>query len=196
MALGKIYCLMGKSGSGKDTVFREIKKRTNLIPVVIYTTRPKRAGETNGQDYFFVDSSRISTFEKEGKLIECRSYNTVHGVWEYATVDDGQIDLSKGSYIMITTLDAFRNILKYFGKEHVVPVYLWVEDGLRLERAIMREKNQPDPKYAELCRRYLADSEDFSEDRLRKAGVEKRYVNVNLEDCINEIIKEEGMDKI
>ena len=40
-----------------------------------------------------------------------------------------------------------------------------VEDGERLSRALNRERMQESPKYEELCRRFLSDAKDFSEER-------------------------------
>ena len=76
---------------------------------------------------------------------------------------------------------------KYYGEESVVPVYVEVEDGERLRRAIRREELQKIPKYAEMCRRFLADAEDFSEEKLQQAGISKRFLNIELENCIKEI---------
>ena len=66
---------------------------------------------------------------------------------------------------MIGTLEAYLQIRDYFGKEKVVPIYIEVEDGERLSRALGREKLQKEPKYEEMCRRFLADAADFSEER-------------------------------
>ena len=74
----------------------------------------------------------------------------------------------------------------YYGAEHVIPLYIEVEDGERLMRAISRE--QKSPRYAELCRRFLADVADFSEDRLAEAGIRRRFQNVNFEDCRDELV--------
>lgn len=51
---GKIVYLMGKSSSGKDTIFKELMKEgtMDLRTIVPYTTRPIRAGEENGVEYF------------------------------------------------------------------------------------------------------------------------------------------------
>ena len=70
----------------------------------------------------------------------------------------------------------------------MLPLYIEVDDGLRLERALKRERKQEAPKYEEMCRRFLADAKDFSEENLEKAGIVKRYQNVELEKCVNEII--------
>lgn len=69
----------------------------------------------------------------------------------------------------------------------MLPVYVEVEDGERLSRALARERQQAEPKYAELCRRFLADTEDFSEEHLKEAGIKMRFQNNELEDCISRI---------
>ena len=76
---------------------------------------------------------------------------------------------------------------RYFGEDRLVPVYIEVEDGERLSRALMRERQQSEPKYSEMCRRFLADQEDFSEENLENAGIMKRFQNNNMEECIQEI---------
>lgn len=189
--MGKIYCFMGKSSSGKDTVFQLVSKRLpDLKPVVPYTTRPMRVGEQDGETYFFITPAQLEGYEKEGRVIEVRHYNTVQGIWSYATIDDGQIALADSSYLMITTLEAYGKVVAYYGQEHVVPLFITVEDGVRLQRAMEREKRQEKPDYVELCRRFLADHGDFSEEKLTAAGIEKRYENIDLETCVAEIIKE------
>ena len=134
--MGKIFYLMGKSSSGKDSLFKKIKERIpELKNIILYTTRPIREGEQNGVEYHFVD---------ENKLQE-------------------------------------------FGKENMIPLYVEVEDGLRLSRALERERQQAAPKYAEMCRRFLADSEDFSEKNLQDAGITKRFQNFDFQKCVSEI---------
>ena len=74
-----------------------------------------------------------------------------------------------------------------FGAGCVVPIYVEVEDGERLQRALDRERSESVPKYREMCRRFLADCEDFSEERIAEAGVTRRFENDDLERCIAEI---------
>lgn len=182
---------MGKSASGKDSLFKRLKeeKEFSLREVVPYTTRPIRSGETDGVEYFFVDETELARMEREGKLIERRTYDTVHGPWHYFTADDGQIDLTKGNYGMIGTLDSYRQMRAFFGGEAVVPLYVCVEDGERLSRALARERGQAVPRYQELCRRFLADEEDFSEDNLRECGIDRYYENGDFEACYEEICR-------
>jgi len=187
--MSKIFCLMGKSSSGKDTIYRMLFENPtlNLKSIVPYTTRPIRYGEQEGKEYHFVDDAALLSLESEGKVVEKRVYHTIHGDWTYFTVDDGHIDLENNDYLLIGTVESFSNIKKYFGKEVVIPIYIEVDDGIRLQRALTREMSQKEPKYAEMCRRFLADAEDFSEEKLKEAEIDKRFSNEFLEDTITQI---------
>lgn len=186
--MGKIFYLMGKSGSGKDTIYKHIKEQMpKLKSIVIYTTRPIRSDELDGVAYHFSNDEKLQKFQEDGKVIELREYNTVHGIWKYFTVDDGQFDTQE-NLLAIGTLESYVKMKEYFGEEKMVPLYIEVEDGLRLERALRRERKQDSPKYEEMCRRFLADAKDFSEENLGLAGIKKKYLNNALEDCVNEIV--------
>ena len=187
--MGKIFVVMGKSASGKDTVYKRLiqDKTLALKTVVPYTTRPIRAGETDGVEYYFVTDKQWAAWMSEQKIIESRTYHTMLGDWHYFTAADGQIQLDKHNYILIGTLEAYKQIRAYFGEETVVPVYIELEDGERLQRALNRERQQNSPRYDELCRRFLADMEDFSEENIRQCGIIKRYQNDTLENCVQEI---------
>ena len=186
--MGKIYYVMGKSSSGKDTIYKMLLERhPQFHTVVPYTTRPIREGERDGVEYFFVDAAELCEMQEADKIIEMRSYNTKCGIWTYFTADDGQIDLNRYDYLMIGTLVSYRAPREYFGEEKLVPVYIEVEAGLRLSRALERERRQAEPKYAEMCRRFLADSEDFSEENIKAAAIMRRFKNTEMEKCVSEI---------
>ncbi len=187
--MGKMVYLMGKSSTGKDTVYKRLleKEELKLETIVPYTTRPIRAGEEQGEEYFFTDEDGYRMLEAQGKVIEARAYHTYHGLWRYFTVDDGNIDLKNHNYIIIGTLESYVKTAQYFGREKVVPVLLEVDDGVRLQRALDRERRQEEPKYQELCRRFLADAEDLSEEKQEEAGITQNFSNDNLEKCLSEI---------
>lgn len=146
--MGKIFYIMGKSSSGKDTVFRELlkKRELNLEKIVLYTTRPPREDERDGIDYYFVNQEILEKMENAGRVIELREYQTIYGVWKYFTADSGQIDLEKKSYLAIGTLDSYQKIRSYFGEERIIPLYIEVEDGKRLHRALEREEKSENPE--------------------------------------------------
>ena len=180
---------MGKSSTGKDSFYKKLMsdEALGLKKIVMYTTRPIRAQEKNGEEYFFVNDETLVRLEAAGKVIERRSYDTIHGVWHYFTVCDEQIDLEQNDYVVIGTLESFVASKKYFGEEVLVPIYIEVDDGVRLQRALDRERVQDKPKYKEMCRRYLADSDDFSEENVAAAGIEKRFENDDFEKCLQEM---------
>ena len=188
--MGKIFYIMGKSSSGKDSIYRQLEadQELGLRRLVIYTTRPIRDGEKNGREYFFVDENKLKEFRRNGKLIEARTYQTVYGPWTYFTADDGQVSVGNDSYLGIGTLDSFVKMKKYYGEDAVCPVYIQVEDGERLSRALKREREQANPKYEEMCRRFIADQSDFSEENILRAGIWKRFQNIDLETCVQEIV--------
>lgn len=190
--MGKIFCLMGKSNSGKDTIFKELikDKDLDLTPIVSYTTRPIRSNETNGQEYYFIDELTLNEYRNQDKVIEERCYNTVQGKWHYCTIDDGRVNINKNNYLLIVTLEAYKNIEVYFGKENVIPLYIELDDGIRLERALKRERQEKSPNYNELCRRFLADSKDFSNEKLQLYNIKNSYINNDLFECINYIKKD------
>lgn len=186
--MGKIYYLMGKSASGKDTLFQKIQEVCPWLKMItLYTTRPIREGEIPGVTYHYVDDAALERFYEQGKIIELRAYDTVHGIWKYATVDDGQVNLQKDDYLVIGTLESYNNMKSYYGTDNIVPLYIEVEDGERLTRALGREKEQEHPKYMEMCRRFLADCSDFSEERLLESGITVRYQNENIDHCLAEV---------
>ncbi len=191
MKMNEIVFIMGKSASGKDKIYKTLVEdfKGKFKTVTMYTTRPMRVGEKEGVEYHFVDDEKALEFEKAGKVIELRAYDTVYGLWKYFTADDGQIDLTKKDrYIIIGTLEAYEKFLEFYGKEHLLPIYIEVDDDIRLTRAIKREKKQEKPNYEELCRRFLADAKDFNEENIKRAGIEVRFQNnTKLEDCIKRI---------
>ncbi len=207
----KVFYLMGKSASGKDSLYAGLldMPELSLRPLVIYTTRPIRDGEEEGRQYHFTDEEHFHEWEKQGKVIEQRCYQTVYGPWYYFTLDDGSFDPGvsaagetsciegdepgrercRPAHILgIGTLESYLKLRDYLGADRVVPLYVEVEDGLRLQRAIKREQQQLQPKYEEMCRRFLADAEDFSEEHLAQAGIERRFSNAGrMESCLEEL---------
>lgn len=188
--MGKIFYIMGKSASGKDSIYEEVlhREELQLQRLVLYTTRPIRANESEGVEYHFVGEEKLQEFLRAGKVIELREYHTMHGIWKYFTVDDEYMDLEKNNYLAIGTLESYEKMKKYYGEKKIVPLYIEVEDGLRLERALHREKKQSQPRYEEMCRRFLADQQDFAEDKLQQAGIGYRFYNdTEREQCINRV---------
>ncbi len=189
--MGKIFYLIGKSCTGKDSLYNIIKqdKELDLKPVIRYTTRPIRDGETDGVGYHFVDEGSYRSYKQSGKIIEEQVYHTMHGDWYYFTADDGNIDILQNSYLATGVLESFAGTREYYGNDAVIPIYIDLDDGERLQRALNRERLPENGRYAEMCRRFLADAEDFREERIKELGITKeaRFVNDDLADCAKRI---------
>ena len=189
--MGKIFCIIGKSSTGKDTLFHLLLEdsRLGLKQIVPYTTRPIRVGEIEGENYHFIDENTVESLSADGRIVELRAYHTFHGIWKYMTVDDGTIDIQKHCYLVIGTLESFLAMKKFYGVDAVIPLYIELDDGIRLTRALNREKKQENPKYREMCRRFLADAEDYSDERIEAAGITDRFCNEELHHCKREMLE-------
>lgn len=86
-----LYLIMGKSTSGKDTIFQRLKQDSSFRfkTVIPYTTHPKRECEVDGEQYYFVPQEKFIEMQKEQRIIESRVYHTIHGNWAYFTAADG-----------------------------------------------------------------------------------------------------------
>ena len=187
--MNRIFCILGKSASGKDTLYKRLMAMQDLglRSVVTYTTRPIRSGEKDGREYHFATVPQYMEARDRGLVIESRCYHTVMGPWYYYTMNDGQIDLEAANYLLIGTLESLMSLQAVFGRERVVPIYVELDDGERLLRALKREQAMKSPRYDELCRRYLGDEKDFSPEKLKEAGITRRFDNTDLEACLGQI---------
>lgn len=181
-----IFYLMGKSASGKDSIYKMLKIKLDILKeVAIYTTRPIRDNEIDGVEYNFVDRNFLD--KNKNKIIEERVYHTVFGDWYYATLDDGKIN-NDDFYLMIGTLESYIKLKEYFGEKNICPIYVEVDNETRKSRALAREMKQKKPSLDEMERRFKYDEIDFSEENIKMANIQKRYENIDLEDCVDKIL--------
>ena len=189
--MGKIILFMGPSSSGKDTIKRRLIKENKfaLKEMIMSTTRPMRTGEVEGRDYYFKTEKEMLELEEQGKIIEKRKYDTVYGPWYYFTTST-TIDLGNNNYIGSNTLKGLDQFVKFYGIENILSLLIKVDDGIRLQRALDREKMEENPKYQELCRRFLADSLDFSKENINKRPITS-IINNNssLDNTMEEVEK-------
>lgn len=188
--MAKIFCLIGETCSGKDTIFKKLlEKDKTLTPIVTYTTRPMRETEKNGREYYFVDRKVFNKLKYNNKIIEYRSYKTVHGSWLYFVVNDGQIDInSDKKYIVISTLEGAKK-LKDIYKNDVFIFHIWVNDETRILRAFAREMNT-NQDYIEMCRRFVSDNKDFSQERFVELGIaDNKIINDSIPNCVESLLK-------
>lgn len=75
MNKGSLFIISGPSGSGKDTVLKEVFK---LLPDVAFSistiTRPMRVGEVEGEKYNFVSKEKFLSMLENDELLEFNEY--------------------------------------------------------------------------------------------------------------------------
>ncbi len=196
-----ILMFIGPSSSGKDFFYRKATKKYNLKEITLYTTRPKRNGEIDGREYFFISDKEMDELDVNNNLVERRDYNTKHGIWSYATRGD-DIDYIKDNYIVINTWEGYQKYIEYFGMDNVIPIYIDVNYNTRIERAIKREMKQENPKYNELRRRFIFDRVDFKREYIEKYNPiiidnnkTKEYALKQLYDNLDEIFNVKKYNK-
>jgi len=170
--MGKIVVCMGKSYSGKDTIVKELLKENkyHLQNIILSTTRPIRAGEINGCEYYFNTEEEMWRLEREHKIIERREYHTMDKAWYYYTTSQ-DIDIENHNYITINTLTALDGYIHYYGEDKIISLLFELDAGERLQRSLDREKEQENPNYAELCRRFLAETKEFSSENIQERPI-------------------------
>lgn len=183
--MSRIFCLVGKSGSGKDTMYTQIMALglPHLRPVIPCTTRPRRTNEADGQSYHFVSPEELARYESAGQIIEKREYMTTQGLWTYFTP---RFHLTEESdRLLITTLEGVHALIALYGSPQVQVIYLYTNDRTRLLRCIERESREETPDYAEVCRRFLADQADFSQEQLaRFPHLHRIDTGAEVEECL------------
>lgn len=149
MSKYKVLALYGKSGSGKDTIQKILINEYSYgcAGIVSTTTRPPRDYEVEGKDYYFV---KEEDFNKD-LMLEWTSFNN----WFYGT-SLSSLKTNKIN-IGVFNLDGIKALQKN-SEIDVLPIEISAPDKVRLERCLKREEN---PDCLEICRRFLADEEDF-----------------------------------
>ena len=151
----KILALMGPSGSGKDTVLKEVLKKNpkEFNKIINCTTRPMREGEVDGVDYFFVSPETFAEQVLNFDMIEATNFND----WFYGTSKDALVN--DAINIGVFSPEAVEALLESSEIELMV-LELAASDKTRLLRQLNREAN---PNVHEIIRRFKADEEDFAD---------------------------------
>lgn len=150
--------LIGASSSGKSTIEQEVDKRGICNKLTSHTTRPMRANEVEGVDYYFTNKDDFLKMENNNEFIEERVYLTKYGYWEYGLSKKEVDDNLNG--IVVLDLDGARELEEYIKRQHpdecVTTIFIDCNSKTRLLRSLSRD-NCDDDKCAEICRRYLDD---------------------------------------
>lgn len=153
----KLIAIIGRSASGKDYLFRHtLEKNRNLNPVIHYTTRPRRNGEVEGKDYFFITETEFQQKENNYEFFSITSFRD----WRYG-VDSNSFD-SKKINIGIFNPFELRQLYEFFkDRFQLIIIETQADELSRYQRSLERLQPFDEEGLQEMCRRNLADEEDF-----------------------------------
>lgn len=150
----KLIALMGKAGSGKDTILRKL---VSLYPdkyheVISCTTRPPREGEQDGVNYYFLSTEKFTQKILNGDMLEATAFNG----WHYGTALSS-LSMDKVN-IGVFNPEGIRCLIEDSAIDFII-YYVQADDKERLLRQLNREKH---PNVEEIVRRFSTDQKDFN----------------------------------
>ena len=138
--MSKIFCLMGKSASGKDTLAKAINKEIGIPIAVSCTTRPMRVGEVQHREYHFLTEEEFHQRE----FVEKREYHVYNGdTWYYGYSKD---EFEGEDCIAIVDVEGYETLKEYFGEENVYAFYIYASEETLIKRLIKRGDNPKEIK--------------------------------------------------
>lgn len=177
-----LIVISGPSGSGKGTIIKELLKlKPDLIYSVSYTTRPKRKGEIDGKDYFFIEKQKFEDLiEKDFFLEWAKVYNYYYGTSKEFVIEN----LNKNKDVILEIeIQGARKIREIFDKNNTIFIFIAPPNFEELKKRIVERKR--------------GESEEEIEERLNFAIQEleesKNYdyiiINDSVEKAVNELIE-------
>ena len=140
MKNNKLFCLVGKSCSGKTTILNEVLSKLEIPVLMSYTTRPPRTNEIDGKEYKFVDMHTFDTDYKNEDVLEydCYRIDSIRQTWVYYSKKSDLL-LDKISQIKIVSPVGLSQLMSNKElKNNIVSIYIDSSDRLRQKRYLSR----------------------------------------------------------
>lgn len=175
--------IMGKTCSGKNAVVKELVSR-GWSQIITYTSRPKRRGEKNGREYFYISDDDFSNKINNGYFVEWKSYNVNGKIWYYGSPSEEIIEASlddKNHVIILTPQgveDTLAFLSKYITDYQINIIYLYANRSTILKR-LQKRKDKNDS----IERRMRADDIDFK----NATSLANRIIYNNDSDSITDV---------
>lgn len=176
--------IMGKTCSGKNAVVSELKKR-GWSQIVTYTSRPKRRGEKNGREYWYISEEDFSNKIESGYFAEWKSYDVNGKTWYYGSPVDEILNASlddKNNVIILTpqgVVDVLAILKRHISNYQVNIIYLYSNHNTILQRLKSRKD-----KNDSIERRMKADDKDFA----NATTLANKIVYNNTSDSISSVV--------
>lgn len=176
--------IMGKTCSGKNAVVSELKKR-GWSQIVTYTSRPKRRGEKNRREYWYISEEDFSNKIESGYFAEWKSYDVNGKTWYYGSPVDEIVNASlddKNNVIILTpqgVVDVLAILKRHISNYQINIIYLYSNHNTILQRLKSRKD-----KNDSIERRMKADDKDFA----NATTLANKIVYNNTSDSISSVV--------
>lgn len=186
MHKGFLFVVFGPSGVGKTTIVTEILARSGtdelrptLSRIITCTTRPKRDGEKDGVDYFFMSKENFLQRKSKGDFAEASEvYGNYYGVL-FSTIRE-KIDNGEDS-LLIINWEGFKKIKQIF-RDQVIGFFILPPSLKILEERIRSRATDSE----EVIKHRISMASD---DMLHKDEFDFCVENAVIDDTVNEIIE-------
>ena len=150
----KVIALIGKSGSGKNSILSTaVYNHPSLHTIISCTTRPPREGEKDGVNYYFLTEKKFKENIKNDQMLEYTVFNDWMYGTTYSSLDPNLVNIG------VFNPAGVESLLKKDDIDLTV-LYVQTTDKMRLMRQLCREKN---PNVKEIIRRFSTDDVDFAD---------------------------------
>lgn len=147
----KLIALFGPAGAGKDYLLGRWATFLGAHIVKNHSTRPMREQEKEGDPYYFINDDVFEKMVDNNEFIQTTDFNN----WYYGTALS---ELRKNKLnIGVFNIAAIQQLLAD-DRIEVLPILITATDKRRLLRQLNREGT---PNCSEICRRFLADEQDY-----------------------------------
>lgn len=156
---GKLFLILGSSGSGKGTVLTALRKRHGewVFPLSC-TTRDKRPHEKDGEVYNFISKEEFQSEIKAGKFLE---WAIVHQDNYYGTLKGPILKALEDGKTVVREVDVqgLRSIREIISKDQLVSIFLTVKSWNVLKARILKRSKISDDEMEKRYESYLRESE-------------------------------------
>lgn len=167
-----ISLVIGKTCSGKSTYVNKLLMDSyNDKPmkrIIMYTTRPKRYGELNGVEYYFISDIDFINLDLSDQLLESKKYDVINPntgdneVWYYGTPI--LKDYKEQDYVCTATFDQVKAYNEQYGSENIKVYFIYCEETIRSQRALKRDNSVHSME--EFARRSKEENKEFTQDNI------------------------------
>jgi guanylate kinase len=123
--LGILFVISAPSGAGKSTICSSLRQTPDTVYAVSCTTREPRAGETNGEDYHFMDASEFEQRIAAGEFLEyARVHDRYYGTLRQTIIDSLREGIDVLVDIDVQGADTIRQSKDSFIQDSLVDIFI------------------------------------------------------------------------